>query len=132
MHHSSHRKLSHHHCSHHKFRSHHHCSYHKLSNLIGKFEILGVVSKQLRLHNGRVRDSTTFVNCLCPTMKLLVKDTVASCVGDTVGHFRPIRNEFQNLSSSILNFSVLTLSISLSYLGRELSKRSPNAVIVFS
>ena len=40
--------------------------------------ILGVVSKQLRLLHGRVRDSTTSVNYLSPQMSEVVEDAVAS------------------------------------------------------
>ena len=38
----------------------------------------------------------------------------------------------RNLSSSNLNFSVLTLSMSLRYFGNELYYRGPNTVIAFS
>ena len=40
--------------------------------------ILGVVSKQLRLLHGRVRDSTPSVNSLSSQMSELVEDAVAS------------------------------------------------------
>ena len=40
--------------------------------------ILGVVSKQLRLLHGRVKDSTTSVNSLNPQMSELVEDAVGS------------------------------------------------------
>ena len=40
--------------------------------------ILGVVSKQLRLLNGGVGDSTTLVNSLSPQMSELVEDAVGS------------------------------------------------------
>ena len=38
----------------------------------------------------------------------------------------------RNLSSSNLNFSVLTLSMSLRYFGNELYNRGPNTIIAFS
>ena len=41
--------------------------------------ILGVVSKQLSLLQGRVRDYTTLVNSLSSKMRSLVEDAVASC-----------------------------------------------------
>ena len=41
----------------------------------------------------RVGDSTTLVNYLSHKMRLLVEDAVASCCGDTVGHFGLIWNE---------------------------------------
>ena len=44
--------------------------------------ILGVVSLQLRLLQGRVWDSTIFVNSLSPQMSELVEDAVASWCGD--------------------------------------------------
>ena len=37
-----------------------------------------MVSKQIRLLNGRVGDSTTLVNSLSPQMSELVEDAVAS------------------------------------------------------
>ena len=40
--------------------------------------ILGVVSEQLRLIHGRVRDSTASVNSLSPQMSELLEDAVAS------------------------------------------------------
>ena len=87
--------------------------------------ILGVVSKQLRLLHGRVRDSTTtLVNSLSPQMSELVEDSVASWCDDIVGHFL--------LISSNLNFSVLTLSMSLRYFGNELYRQDTNTVIAFS
>ena len=57
--------------------------------------ILGVVSKQLRLLHGRVRDSTTSVNYLSPQMSELDEDAVASWCSYIVGHFWLIRNELQ-------------------------------------
>ena len=57
--------------------------------------ILGVVSKQVRLLHGQVRDSTTLVNFLSPQMSELVEDAVASRCSDIVGHFWLIRNELQ-------------------------------------
>ena len=42
------------------------------------WNILGVVSKQLRLLHGRVGDSTTSVNSWSPQMSELVDDAVAS------------------------------------------------------
>ena len=67
--------------------------------------ILGVASKQLRLLHGRVEDSTTVVN--------------SGMVS-------------RNLSSSNLNFSVWTLSMSLRYFGNKLYNRGPNIVVAFS
>ena len=58
-------------------------------------EIPGVVSKQLRLLHGWVRDSTTSVNSLSPQMSELFEDAVASWCSDIVGHFWLIRNELQ-------------------------------------
>ena len=105
-------------------------SYDKLSTLQDTW-ILGVVSKQLRLLHDRVEDSTTSVNSLSHQISELVEDAVASWCGDIVGHFWLIRNGLQNLSSSNLNFSVLTLSMSLRYFGNELYKRGPNTVISY-
>ena len=94
--------------------------------------IPGVVSKPPRLLHGRVWDFTTSVNSLSPQMSELVEDAVASWCGDIVGHFWLSRMSPRNLSSSNLNFSVLTLSMSLRYFGNEMYKRGPNTVIVFS
>ena len=49
-----------------------------------------------------------------------------------VGHFSWSGMSARNLSSSNLNFSVLTLSMSLRYFGNELYNRGPNIVIAFS
>ena len=60
--------------------------------------VLGVVaSKQLRLIHGRVWDSATLVNSLCPQMRELVEDAISSWCGEIVGHFWLIRNELQKL-----------------------------------
>ena len=94
--------------------------------------ILGVASKQLRLLHGRVGDSTIVVNSLSPQMSELVEDAIASWCGDKFDIFGWSGMVSGNLSSSNLNFSVLTLWMSLRYFGNELYNRGPNAVISFS
>ena len=67
-----------------------------------------------------------------PLHEITGRDAVVSCCGDIVGHFMLITNESRNLLSSNLNFSVLTLSMSLRYFGSELYNQGPNTFIAFS
>ena len=93
--------------------------------------ILGVASKQLRLLHGRVGDFTIVVNSLSPQMSELVEDA-SLLFPDSVtllGIFGWSGMVSRNLSSSNLNFSVLTLSMFLRYFGNELYNRRPNTVI---
>ena len=95
--------------------------------------MLGVVSKQVSQLRGRVGDSTALVNSLSPKIRLLDEDDIAFCCGYIVGHLGFSSGmKSKNLSSSNLNFSILTLSMSLIYYVNELYSRGPNTVIAFS
>ena len=74
---------------------------------------LGVVSQQLRLPHGRVRDSTTSVNSLSTQKSELVEDAVASWCGAIAGHFFFIMNELQKfveLKFEFISFNTFDVS----------------------
>ena len=71
------------------------------------------VLEWFRSSRGRVGDSTTLVNSLGPQMSELVEDAVASCCGNTVGHFLLIWNELQKLVElKLKNFSFNIFNVS--------------------
>ena len=95
--------------------------------------ILGVASKQLRLLHGRVRDSTTLINSLIePSDESWSRMLLLPDAATELSIFGWSGMSSRNMSSSNLNFSVSTLSMSLRYFSNELYNRGPNTVIAFS
>ena len=72
-----------------------------------------MASKQLRLLDGRVGDSTTVVNSLSPQISELVEDAVTSGCDDIVWHFWLIRNGLEKrveLKFEVFSFNTLDVS----------------------
>ena len=98
-----------------------------------KYWILWVVSKQLKLLHGRVRDSTTSVNSLSPQMSELVEDE-CSCflMRWHVGHFWLIRNKLQKFVELKFEFfSFNTFDVSQIFWQRVVQTRPKYSYCIF-